>query len=83
MQAIREDLPRLVVLQGSKVDARDLEARLQADPSTAGVKVLALNLKGADIIDDDDPHGTAAAVMTVFDTMAELNDSNPWMKRPI
>ena len=68
-------------MHGTKQDARELEARLRGLEGCSRLRVGAIGrFDGTN--KDDDIFGTAAA-MTVFDTMPEIDDSDPWMRRPI
>lgn len=83
-EAFAAQVPTGVFVHGTKEDARALEARLVVLAGSEKVRVLPIGrLDGPAVDDDDDDIGTAAAVMTVFDTMPELSDNDPWMKRPI
>jgi hypothetical protein len=84
VEAIAKGVPNGVVIHGTKVEARELEARVRALPGAGKVGVITIGkLAPRAWGDDDDIAGTAAAVMTVFDTMPELSDSDPWERRPI
>ena len=84
IEALAAQVPTGVFIHGTKQDARVLEARLVVLPGSEKVRVLPIGrLDGPAVDDDDDDVGTATAVKTVFDTMPELSDSDPWIKRPM
>ena len=84
VRALDEQPAAAVEIHGTKEEARALEARLRELSGCAKLRVGTLGKFDArHIFDDDDDIGTAAAAMTVFDTMPELSDNDQWMKRPI
>lgn len=84
VEAVSDRVPTGVIIHGTKEDARLLEAELRSISGAEQVGVLAIGRFGAhDIDDDDDLFGTAAAVMTVFDSMPAPNDNDPWIRQPI
>jgi hypothetical protein len=66
--ALAERMPVCVIVHGTKQEARELQDRLRGLESCSQLRVGAID-KFDRTNKDDDIFGTAAAVMTVFDTM--------------
>jgi hypothetical protein len=81
VEAITRQAPTGVIIHGSEQQATLLENKLRSIPGAESIGVLAIARFYTD--DDDNPFGTAAAVMTVFDTMPATEDGDPWIRQPI
>ena len=83
IEAIRSHRPTCVWMHGNKEDEENFQLLLDSDPMTSGVKVGRIGRLESSDREDGDDIGTAMAVMTVFDQMPEISDSDPWIRRPI
>jgi hypothetical protein len=82
--ALEGEKPGIVVIADPPWSEKEIRRILDAHEETKGTSVIRAARSAPDLYsDDDDPKGSAQAVMTGFDQMSPIDDTDPWRKQPI
>lgn len=77
--ALQNELPGMVVVASPPYTVAEVRRILGANEKTEGIPVFRAPGPSHN---GDGPNGSAQAVMTGFDQMPPIDDSDPWRKQP-